>query len=98
MKKLTFFASACLISMVVVVVVVVDSYVFSQIVLAKDTAKESTTMLNQFPSHNYDSIGNSEQPYQDSSILLPLSSEMASDISSSFSNIIDTQIFAGLDD
>ncbi len=97
MKKLTFFVSVCLISMMVVVVVVVDSYVFSQIVLAKDKVKESP-VLNQFSLHNYDSIGNSEQPYQDSSILLPLSSEIASDISSSFSNIIDTQIFAGLDD
>ncbi len=92
MKKLTFFVSVCLIS----ILVVVDSYVFSQIVLAKDTVKESP-VLNQFSLHNYDSIGNSEQPYQDSSILLPLSSEIASDISSSFSNIIDTQIFAGLD-
>ncbi len=96
MKKLTFFVSICLISMMVVVVV--DSYVFSKIVLAKDTVKKPTTILNQFSLHNYDSIGNPEQPYQDSSILLPLSSEIASDISSSFSNIIDTQIFAGLDD
>jgi hypothetical protein len=95
MKKLTFFISVCLISMMVVAVA--DSNVFSQIVLAKDAAKKSD-VSNQFSSHSYDSIGNPEQPYADSSILLPFSSGIASDIPSSFSNIIDTQIFAGLDD
>jgi hypothetical protein len=79
-----------------IVVAVVDSYVLSQNVLAENTVKKSST-LNQFSLHSYDSMGNSEQPYQDSPILLPLSSKMASDLSSSFSNIIDTQIFAGLD-
>ncbi len=96
MKKLAFFISVCLISMMAAVVVV-DSYVFSQIVLAKEAIKKSD-MSNQFSLHSYDSIGNPEQPYADSSILLPFSSGIASDISSSFSNIIDTQIFAGLDD
>ena len=95
MKKLTFFISVCLISMMVVAVA--DSNVFSQIVLAKDAAKKSD-VSNQFSLNSYDSIGNHEQPYADSSILLPFSSGIASDISSSFSNIIDTQIFAGLDD
>ncbi len=95
MKKLTFFISVCLISMMVVAVA--DSNVFSQIVLAKDAVKKSD-MSNQLSSHSYDSIGNPEQPYADSSILLPFSSGIASDIPSSFSNIIDTQIFAGLDD
>ena len=94
MKKLTFFISVCLISMMVVAVA--DSNVFSQIVLAKDAAKSDVS--NQFSLHSYDSIGNPEQPYADSSILLPFSSGIAGDISSSFSNIIDTQIFAGLDD
>ncbi len=78
-------------------VAVADSNVFSQIVLAKDAAKKSD-VSNQFSLNSYDSIGNHEQPYADSSILLPFSSGIASDISSSFSNIIDTQIFAGLDD
>jgi hypothetical protein len=95
MKKLTFFISVCLISMMVVAVA--DSNVFSQIVLAKDAAKKSDAS-NPFSLHSYDSIGNPEQPYADSSILLPFSSGIAGDISSSFSNIIDTQIFAGLDD
>lgn len=95
MKKLTFFISVCLISMMVVAVV--DSNVFSQIVLAKDAAKKSD-VSNQLPLQSYDSIGDPELPYADSSILLPFSSGIASDISSSFSNIIDTQIFAGLDD
>ena len=94
MKKLTFFISVCLISMMVVAVA--DSNVFSQIVLAKDAAKSDVS--NQFSLHSYDSIGNPEQPYADSSILLPFSSGIAGDISSSFSNIIDTQIFAGLDE
>ena len=95
MKKLTFFISVCLTSMMVVAVA--DSNVFSQIVLAKDAAKKSDAS-NPFSLHSYDSIGNPEQPYADSTILLPFSSGIASDISSSFSNIIDTQIFAGLDD
>jgi hypothetical protein len=95
MKKLTFFISVCLISMMVVAVA--DSNVFSQIVLAKDAAKKSD-VSNQFSLHSYDSLGNPEQPYADSSILLPFSSGIAGDISSSVSNIIDTQIFAGLDD
>ena len=95
MKKLTFFISVCLVSMMVVAVA--DSNVFSQIVLAKDAAKKSDAS-NQFSLHSYDSIGNPEKPYADSSILLPFSSGIAGDISSSFSNIIDTQIFAGLDD
>lgn len=95
MKKLTFFISVCLIS--TMVVAIVDSNVFSQIVLAKDAAKKSD-VSNQLPSQSYDSIGDPELPYADSSILLPFSSGIASDISSSFSNIIDTQIFAGLDD
>ncbi len=87
--------SVCLISMMVVAVA--DSNVFSQIVLAKDPVKKSD-VSNQFSLHSYDSIGNPEQPYADSSILLPFSSGIATDIPSSFSNIIDTQIFAGLDD
>ncbi len=95
MKKLTFFISVCLISMMVVAVA--DSNVFSQTVLAKDAAKMSD-VPNPSSLHSYDSIGNPEQPYADSSILLPFSSGIAGDIPSSFSNIIDTQIFAGLDD
>ena len=95
MKKLTFFISVCLIS--TMVVTAADSSVFSPIVLAKDAVKKSD-VSNQFSLHSYDSIGNPEQPYADSSILLPFSSGIAGDISSSFSNIIDTQIFAGLDD
>ena len=95
MKKLTFFISVCLISMTVVAVA--DSNVFSQIVLAKDADKKAD-MSNQFSLQSYDSIGNPEQPYADSSILLPFSSGIANDIPSSFSNIIETQIFAGLDD
>lgn len=95
MKKLTFFISVCLISMMVVAVA--DSNVFSQIVLAKDAAKKSDAS-NPFSLHSYDSIGNPEQTYADSSILLPFSPGIAGDISSSFSHIIDTQIFAGLDD
>ena len=95
MKKLTSFISAFLVSMMVVAVA--DSNVFSQIVLAKDAVKKPD-VSNPVSLHNYDSIGNPEQPYADSSILLPFSSGIASDIPSSFSNIIDTQIFAGLDD
>ena len=95
MKKLTFFISVCLVSMMVVAVA--DSNVFSQIVLAKDAVKKSD-MSNQLSMHSYDSIGSPEQPYADSPMLLPFSSGIARDIPSSFSNIIDTQIFAGLDD
>jgi hypothetical protein len=80
-----------------IVVVVADSFVFSQIVLAKDAVTKSDTS-NQFSFHSYDSIGNPGQPYQDSSILLPFSSDLASDISTSFSDIINRQIFTGLDD
>jgi hypothetical protein len=54
-------------------------------------------MLNQSSLSSYDGA-NRSQEYPDPSILLPLSSKMTTtDLTSSFSNIIDTQIYTGLD-
>lgn len=94
MEKLRFFIAVFIFSLIVAVSV--DSSVSSQIVLAKDKVTKSN-MLNQSSLSIYDGIGRSEQ-YLDSSILLPLSSKITTtDLTSSFSNIIDTQIYTGLD-
>ena len=94
MEKLRFFISVFIISLIVVVSV--DSSVSSQIVFAKDKVTKSS-MLNQSSLSSYDGK-NRSQEYPDSSILLPLSSKMTTtDLISSFSNIIDTQIYTGLD-
>ena len=94
MEKLRFFISVIIISLIVVVYV--ESSVSSQIVFAKDKVAKSG-ILNQSSLSSYDGT-NRSQLYQDSSILLPLSSKMAiTDLPSSFSNIIDTQIYTGLD-
>ncbi|MBA3749500.1 MAG: hypothetical protein H0X03_01120 [Nitrosopumilus sp.] len=92
MRKLTIFIPVCLISMILVIV---DGNVSSsQIVLANDEF-EKLDISNQFSLHSYDSA-NHFDTYQDSSVLLPLSSEINSDLFSSFSNIISTQISSGL--
>jgi hypothetical protein len=94
MEKLRFFIPVFIISLIVVVSV--DSYVSSQIVFAKDKITKPS-MLNQSSFSIYDGT-NRSQEYPDSSILLPLSSKItATDLTSSFSNIIDTQIYTGLD-
>ena len=94
MEKLRFFISVFIVYLIVVVSV--DSSVSSQIVLAKDKVTKSG-MLNQSSLSSYDGIGRSEQS-PDSSFLLPLSSKISTtDLTSSFSNIIDTQIYTGLD-
>jgi hypothetical protein len=94
MEKLRFFISVFIISLMVVVSV--DSSVSSQIVFAKDKVTKSG-MSNQSSLSSYDGT-NRSQDYTDSSILLPLSSKMTTaDLTSSFSNIIDTQIYTGLD-
>lgn len=92
MEKLTFFISLSLISLIIAVSI----FGSSPIVLSK-TKVEKTSMLNQFSSHNHDPVGHHLTTYHDSPILLPLSSSgIATDLSSSFSNIINTQIFTGL--
>lgn len=92
MEKLTLFISLSLISLIIAVGI----FGSSPIVLAK-TKVEKTSMLNQFSSHNHDPVGHHLTTYHDSPILLPLSSSgIAADLSSSFSNIINTQIFTGL--
>ena len=94
MEKLRFFISVFIISLIVVVSV--DSSVSYQIVFSKDKVTKSG-MLNQSSLSSYDGT-NRSQDYPDSSILLPLSSKMTTtDLTSSFSNIIDTQIYTGLD-
>jgi hypothetical protein len=93
MEKLTFFISLFLISSIIVM----GTFISSPLVLAKNKIEKSP-LLNQFSIHNHDPI-NSDHPkfYQDSSILLPLtSSGITTDLTSSFSNIINTQIFTGL--
>lgn len=80
-------------------IIVIGTFISSPIVLAKNKIEKST-MLNQFSLHGYDPV-NSDHPksYQDSSILLPLtSSGITTDLTSSFSNIINTQIFTGLNE
>ncbi len=92
MGKLTFIISLSLISLIIVVSI----FSSSPIVLAK-TKIEKTSMSNQFSSYNHDPVGRHLTTYHDSPILLPLSSAgIATDLSSSFSNIINTQIFTGL--
>lgn len=93
MEKLTFIISLSLISLIIVVSI----FSSSPIVLAK-TKVEKTSMLNQFSSHNHDPAASRHlTTYHDSPILLPLSSSgISTDLSSSFSNIINTQIFTGL--
>ena len=93
MEKLRFFISVLIISLIVVVYV--ESSVSSQIVFAKDKVAKSG-ILNQSSLSSYDDANRSQYP--DPSILLPLSSKMTTtDLTSSFSNIIDTQIYTGLD-
>jgi hypothetical protein len=94
MEKLRFFISVFIISLIVVVSV--GSSVSSQIALAKDKVTKSN-ILNQSSLSSYNGLGSSEQ-YSDPSILLPLSSKITTtDLTSSFSYIIDTQIYTGLD-
>ncbi len=75
------------------------TFIFSPLVLAKNKIEKSS-MLNQFSIPNHDSVTNDHpKSYQDSSILLPLtSSGITTDLTSSFSNIINTQIFTGLNE
>lgn len=94
MEKLRFFISVFIISLIVVVCV--GSSVSSQTALAKDKVTKSN-ILNQSSLSSYNGLGSSDQ-YSDPSILLPLSSKITTtDLTSSFSNIIDTQIYTGLD-
>lgn len=93
MEKLRSFIPVFII--LLIVVVSVDSYVSSQIVFAKDKVTKPS-MLNQSSFSSHDGTNHSQE-YPDS-ILLPLSSKItATDLTSSFSNIIDTQIYTGLD-
>ena len=91
MGKLTFFISVFLI----LLMIVVGTIISTPIVLAKNKIEKST-MLNQFSSTNHNAVDHLDT-YHDSPILLPLSSSgISADLSSSFSNIINTQIFTGL--
>lgn len=97
MEKLTFIISLLLISLTIIS----SNFISSQLVLAKNNVEKSG-MLNHFSPINYDSVnggsGNGHpKTYSDSLILLPFSApRTTTDLTSSFANIIDTQIYTGL--
>jgi hypothetical protein len=95
MEKLTFFISLFLISLILIM----GTFISSPLVLAKSKIEKSPS-LNQFSIPNHDPVNfGHPKSYQDSSILLPLtSSGITTDLTSSFSNIINTQIFTGLNE
>jgi hypothetical protein len=95
MEKLTFFISLFLISLILIM----GTFISSPLVLAKNNIEKSS-VLTQFSIPKHDPvIIDHPKSYQDSSILLPFtSSGITADLTSSFSNIINTQIFTGLNE
>ena len=91
MKKLTF---TCM--FLISIVVALSIFSPTSIVLAKDEIKK-TSSVNYIPLDSYDPIGDHSNTRHDSSMILPFSSSgLTADLTSSFSNIINLQIFTGL--
>jgi hypothetical protein len=92
MKKLTF---TCI--FLISVIVALSIFAPASIVLAKDNIKKTST-ANYLPLSSYDPIDDHlSNTHRDASIVLPFSSSgLTADLTSSFSNIINMQIFTGL--
>ena len=91
MKKLSF---TCMF----LISLIIASNIFSpaSFVLAKDKIKKAPPS-NYLPFHSYNPISDHSDTRQDSSIILPFSSSgLTADLTSTFSNIINMQIFTGL--
>ncbi len=92
MKKLTF---TCI--FLISIIVALGIFTPASIVLAKDKIKK-TSLAGYLPLDSYNPIDDHSNSQHDSSIILPFSSSgiTAADLTSSFSNIINMQIFTGL--
>lgn len=92
MKKLTF---TCM--FLIYIIVAFSVFTTTSIVLAKDKIKK-TSLTNYLPLNSYNPIDDHSNTRHGSSIILPLSTSglTAADLTSSFSNIINMQIFTGL--
>jgi hypothetical protein len=96
MEKLTFFISLLLISLTIVT----STFTSSQIVLARNSIEKSNG-LNHFSPNNYNPLNGDDHPksFHDGLILLPFSAPKTTadlTLTSSFDNIINTQIYTGL--
>ena len=91
MKKLTF---TCMFLVSLIIALSISSP--SSFVLAKDKIKK-TSSANYLPLDSYNPIDDHSNTRHDSSIILPFSSSrLTADLTSSFTNIINMQIFTGL--
>jgi hypothetical protein len=94
MEKLTFFISLLLISLTIIS----STFTSIQIVLARNNIEKSN-MPSHFSPNNYNSVDGGGHPkiFHDALILLPFSApKTTADLTSSFDNIINTQIYTGL--
>ena len=91
MKKLTF---TCM--FLISIIVALSIFSPTSIVLAKDKIKK-TSSANYIPIGSYNPIDDHLNTRHDSPMILPFSSSgLTADLTSSFSNIINLQIFTGL--
>jgi hypothetical protein len=91
MKKLTF---TCM--FLVSLIIALSIFSPASFVLAKDKIKKISS-ANYLPLDSYDPIDDLSKTGHGSSIILPFSSSgLTTDLTSSFSNIINMQIFTGL--
>lgn len=91
MKKLVF-TCISLVSLLIVLIY----FSSCSIVLAKDEI-EKLSISNHIPLHSYSYLEKNPKAYVDSPIILPFSSSgLSTDLTSSFSNIVNMQIFTGL--
>jgi hypothetical protein len=91
MKKLTF---TCM--FLVSLIIALSIFTPASFVLAKDKIKK-TSSASYLPLGSYNPMDDHSNTRHDSSIVLPFSSSgLTTDLTSSFSNIINMQIFTGL--
>ena len=91
MKKLSF---TCM--FLISLIIALSIFSPASFVLAKDKIKKASPS-NYLPLDSYNPIADHSNTRQDPSIILPFSSSgLTTDLTSSFSNIINMQIFTGL--
>jgi hypothetical protein len=73
------------------------SFFSSYTIAFANNALEKSFASDHISPHSFDSLDKNHETHIDSPIILPFSSsEMSSDLTSSFSSIINMQIFTGL--
>lgn len=97
MKKTSLILPAIVIVMIVVLAVSMSNYEFSPYAFAKDKTHHNNGAVGskQFSGISYDAMYTSNQ-YVESFTPLPLTSKVADILSSSFTDILDTQINTGM--